>query len=848
MLQKIGTNFFVSVIFLFSAHLTATIHYSHDPRTFPYSFIAEDEYTPRTFVTDLDTDGRDEIIIVDYPNGSADKSFILCYTSDHQDKWQKHIRNPITGNLQFFDLNNDGSLEILVPICYNNSLYSRIFDKDGHDVGGFVLASGKPRIENDRILDWDPDLIKMFQQDLDGDNVAELISIISTGIARQPRGVLVHSITDHHLLGSCFIGSPPSSVYAFDDFNKDGKYELVFLTSAPGNGANVNGLDDSQCNLVRMEFNPQPVLRDWHCISKGKFSSAHGFYVNFSGDDSPEFITIRCAGNSNESAQIQIFDPVNFSSITTHDLNFSVKSAIVHQSMGEKFNKIWALTSNNELKIINNLFHVEVSEPLPVSFAAINLGPDIDLDGIDEVIMANSSHSILVNHSLESLAYVPGFQFLNYVKKGTDQKQFMIQNHTTNVYRLDRNQFHLLYRYRAQIIFALPICAFLVVTILLVITYHEKKTLDFAFRHLYSVSNGAAAIVDSFFKIKRYNQDFETLLSSISITKTASLSPLLKKSGRSFDRLSTWLKKTDDLSFEKEFYFESDQYSTILKIEMIRLPRIRFAKRLYLVTLKDLSVESEKERAQHWTLLARRIVHDIKNPLGSIILVVQRIRNRLGTNAKQQHDILPYLDKIEGRIESLRVMTRNLLKFANLEELHLTITNFNLFVETVVRKICLGLPPDIELKLDLTTENPSLFADQEQLESVIENLCNNAIDSMPEGGALTISTRLAYQLQIKSSDENIRDYAVVEIHDTGSGIPEEIKDRLFESNFSYSKKSSGLGLAIVKKIIDDHHGFVDIESEEGVGSIFTIYLPLIQTVEKKQHNVENVVKRKPAYV
>ena len=219
----------------------------------------------------------------------------------------------------------------------------------------------------------------------------------------------------------------------------------------------------------------------------------------------------------------------------------------------------------------------------------------------------------------------------------------------------------------------------------------------------------------------------------------------------------------------------------------------------------------------------------------------QAAPHHLDQNGAEHEKITPLLEKIEDRINSLRTMTRNLLKYANLEALHLTSTNLNSFVESVMHKIKPGLPADTELKLDFCKESPVLLLDQEQIESVLENLANNAIDSMPHGGALIVSTRLAHRLQIRGCEDNQIDYAVIEIRDTGMGFPESIREKLFEPNFSYSKESSGLGLTIVKKIITDHHGFIDVESEQGVGSIFTVFLPLSLAVKKTQHDVTHVL-------
>jgi len=97
---------------------------------------------------------------------------------------------------------------------------------------------------------------------------------------------------------------------------------------------------------------------------------------------------------------------------------------------------------------------------------------------------------------------------------------------------------------------------------------------------------------------------------------------------------------------------------------------------------------------------------------------------------------------------------------------------------------------------------------------------------MPEGGRITISTQLAQGLQLKGLTDHPRDYVLLEVLDTGIGIPEQDRELLFDPDFTASEGGLGLGLAIVKKIIDDHKGHIDVASEPGTGTVFSVYLPI----------------------
>jgi signal transduction histidine kinase len=120
--------------------------------------------------------------------------------------------------------------------------------------------------------------------------------------------------------------------------------------------------------------------------------------------------------------------------------------------------------------------------------------------------------------------------------------------------------------------------------------------------------------------------------------------------------------------------------------------------------------------------------------------------------------------------------------------------------------------PAIMPRLDLNANLPPIQADPEQLSRAVQNLVLNAIDAMPQGGALTVRTQ--------AHDGAVR----LEVSDTGEGLTKEERQRLFTPYYTTKKHGTGLGLAIVQSVISDHHGKIAVESEPGKGTTFQIDL------------------------
>jgi len=207
--------------------------------------------------------------------------------------------------------------------------------------------------------------------------------------------------------------------------------------------------------------------------------------------------------------------------------------------------------------------------------------------------------------------------------------------------------------------------------------------------------------------------------------------------------------------------------------------------------------------------LASNVAHEINNPLTSIIGFAE-----LSKEDDDIESIRKSLDIIEKESLRARDIVKQLLGFARKKPLHLTEVNINAVVKEVV---AFSFSQTRMGKVKVTEEYsdiPRTTGDVDQLKQVFLNIITNAIHAMPEGGGLAIRTFTKGE------------YILASLSDTGHGISNEVRNRIFEPFFSTKKeKGTGLGLSISYRIIQDHGGRIDVESEPGKGTTFTVRLP-----------------------
>jgi signal transduction histidine kinase/CRP-like cAMP-binding protein len=221
----------------------------------------------------------------------------------------------------------------------------------------------------------------------------------------------------------------------------------------------------------------------------------------------------------------------------------------------------------------------------------------------------------------------------------------------------------------------------------------------------------------------------------------------------------------------------------------------------------------QSERLSAVGRMAGTIVHDIKNPMSTIRIYAQVLKKKAGNE-----EAADLVDQIIKQIDRLVNMAQEVLDFSRgVSQLNLQPVNFEEFLSGVL----LFLEKDFEKrKVELVVENSykgKIEIDADKMTRVILNIGGNAGDAMPDGGKFYVRTY--------ADQDNVK----VELRDTGSGMPEEIRRKIFEPFVTFGKKhGTGLGMAIVKKIVDDHRGKIDIESELGKGTTMTLTIPIAQ--------------------
>jgi signal transduction histidine kinase len=227
--------------------------------------------------------------------------------------------------------------------------------------------------------------------------------------------------------------------------------------------------------------------------------------------------------------------------------------------------------------------------------------------------------------------------------------------------------------------------------------------------------------------------------------------------------------------------------------------------------------------------LAGGIAHDFNNVLGIVLGNLELLAEHTDSNAAAEE---LRADALAGVLHGVE-LTRQLLAFARRQPLHPRQTDVNALVQSTSKLLQRLLTGRVELSLELDPALGLAMIDETQLEAALVNLVSNASDAMPHGGKVTIATRT---MSIGEHPElSPGDYVVVEVTDTGTGIPAGVVERIFDPFFTTKEtgKGSGLGLSMVFGFIKQSGGYVTVRTKPGLGTTFSLYLPRSTSKEGK---------------
>lgn len=258
----------------------------------------------------------------------------------------------------------------------------------------------------------------------------------------------------------------------------------------------------------------------------------------------------------------------------------------------------------------------------------------------------------------------------------------------------------------------------------------------------------------------------------------------------------------------------------VLMCSGVMLPDVNDKSQGNVIVFDDITVLLQGQKDAAWSEVARRLAHEIKNPLTPIQLAAERVRHKyLHTMNPDDAETLDRLtNTIVQQVETMKDMVNSFSNYARPPTLESSPSDLNDLLTEVADLY--SNDDSVDIRMSLNDSLPPVDIDKKRMRQVFNNLINNAIDASPDGSTLDISTN-------RVSDNNI-DSAEVRIRDSGNGIADNIKDQIFDPYVTNKPKGTGLGLAISKRIVEEHGGIIWIENNTAApGACACIRLPLL---------------------
>ncbi len=247
----------------------------------------------------------------------------------------------------------------------------------------------------------------------------------------------------------------------------------------------------------------------------------------------------------------------------------------------------------------------------------------------------------------------------------------------------------------------------------------------------------------------------------------------------------------------------------------------------YVVVLEDITDLLRAQKQTAWSEVARRVAHEIKNPLTPIALSAERIRRHLERGTPPDETSLKIIrncaDTIGSSVQTVRMLVDEFSTLARFPTSRPVPSDVNQIVDSALLMFD-GRLSGVRLNKLLSPDLPAVQADPDAIKRAIANLVDNAAEALQQS--------LVKEICITTALATPRDMVEITVSDTGHGVTPAVKEKLFLPYFSTKKRGTGLGLAIVSRIIEDHHGSIRVEENAPIGTRFIVELPIAAAVNE----------------
>ncbi len=285
------------------------------------------------------------------------------------------------------------------------------------------------------------------------------------------------------------------------------------------------------------------------------------------------------------------------------------------------------------------------------------------------------------------------------------------------------------------------------------------------------------------------------------------LEPLLRRA----DRMST-------TTTQMEFAVQRIQLNVAVTVATLQHNQQRMG---YVLVFEDLSDVLRAQKQAAWREVARRVAHEIKNPLTPIALSAERILRHLDRGARPDAASIEVVrncaEIISGAVETVRTLVNEFSTLASFPASEPRPADINGIVESALAMFN-GRLDGIRVRTLFASDLPKVLADPEAIKRAVANLVDNAAEALQDS--------MLREIEVSTALVGSRDAMEISVADSGHGVTRELKERLFLPYFSTKERGTGLGLAIVSRIVEDHHGSIRVEENKPVGARFVVELPV----------------------
>ena len=800
----------------------------HLPYTLNEKFRFSNKYVS-FFPLDLENDGTDELLtLVKEEEIQYSIRFYREYFQQVLNQFNYPIEELAFDDRSFavFFKTPEGDSRICVSAKANNESYLYVFNEKLYLTARISIVSGHDRDGNGF---WDGEAYIVAVKDLDGDEYPEIIMRVSSNYDLIPRGIWVVSIKQRTVMWTFPTGTEVTDIVV-EDLENDGDLEIVFGGSAVNNGANANGTDDRHSYLIVLDHTGKLV---WRLETGGEFSGCFPGVADLHRDGNKEIITMyRSRGpDAPVSGSIRIRDPKTGSIEREYSALLRPSKTLISDIDLDGRDEIivGTVSVEPELLVLTDSLSLKKRIPLPYGAGDI-LIEDLNRDREKEIIVTKETlgKTLVMDSRFRKIAEASAGGILVPVQQGLGKSKLLaVHSRKDGTVFFELNKSEWISRIPVDyLILGFFIGALVLSAIFLLIKWLSLGFVDsIRVEQLLNRFSTGVLWLDRKEKIRFCNPAAASLLclqASVSVRRVAPDSHVLQTLRKIAAESRHSPKPGSRDGVEKKVVMDSKEISVIV---MPYLRKYRSNGVVYL--FEDLTEKSRSRRALLWSGLAQKLAHEIKNPLATVLLTIQRLQisyQEDGVKNADQYD--KYTQSALEEIERLRRVTDGFMKFTRIKEPDMNTEP----VESVVKKIELRvrewLPEGVSLNVGVEQGLPDIRVDMDQMQTMFFNLFDNAVKAMKGKGRLSLRVNLMEWIE-KGDECGNHPNVLFELTDTGCGIPVEQIDDLFEPYVSLREGGTGLGLNICKQIVEDHKGKIGITSRVDIGTTVTVEIPAI---------------------